>query len=260
MPEVSIIMPAYNCQDYIGESIGSVIAQSFVDWELIVVDDCSTDETGSKIKQFLFDGRIILIESAKNEGGAVSRNKAIQKARGRYIAFLDADDKWKRDKLEQQISFMKNRSVGFSFSGYEVIYDHNNRVDVIEVPERVCFSDLLKHNYIGCLTAIYDSYPFGKIYMPLVRKRQDFALWLELLKKFDYAYSLPMNLGSYRVRPGTLSSSKKDAFVYYWRVLRDVGGCGFAYASYNILLYMVIVLIKKRFPFFYNNYFLRYFK
>lgn len=253
MPAVSVIMPAYNCEGFVAEAIESVISQTFEDWELIIVEDCSTDKTGTVIDRFS-GGRVVVVKNSSNLGGARSRNKAIGMARGRYIAFLDADDMWDPRKLEIQISFMKERNVGFCFSSYCVVYEKSERVDLIKVPQRVSFSQLLKHNYIGCLTAVYDTLPFGKIYMPVVDKRQDFALWLEILKKFRYAFSVPMPLGFYRVRSGTLSSSKTDALKYYWRVLRQVGGCGMLSAVFNICCYLMIVLIKKRFPDLYSHF------
>jgi glycosyltransferase involved in cell wall biosynthesis len=257
MPKVSVIMPAYNCQRYIAESITSVVSQSYEDWELIVVDDCSSDETSLVVSSFL-DPRICLIKNKSNLGGAASRNIAISRAKGRFIAFLDADDVWEPDKLEVQLAFMLESGVGFCFSSYKVMYEGLDHCDVIKVPVKVSFSQLLKHNYIGCLTAIYDTSFYGKFYMPLVNKRQDFALWLELLKRFEYAYSSPHVLGAYRVRPGTLSSNKKDAFKYYWRVLRSVGGCGFLGACYNISWYLMIVFVKKRFPKIYSAFVSRF--
>lgn len=244
--EVSIIMPAHNVAGFIPESIQSVLMQTMKNWELIVVDDCSTDQTVSIIRGFLSDKRIKLIQNTSNLGGAGSRNVAIKHAQGRYIAFLDSDDLWTADKLEKQISFMQKNNIGFSFSGYSTIDEKGLLQESLNVPEKVNFNKLLKHNYIGCLTAIYDTHAFGKIYMPLVRKRQDFALWLELLKKFEYAYGLKDNLGFYRIRSGSLSRSKFDAFKYYWRVLRDVGNCGYISAAYNLSCYLVIVFLKKK--------------
>lgn len=257
MAVVSIIMPAYNVEDFIASSILSVIHQSFTDWELIIVNDFSCDETVERVERLLDDERIILINNESNLGGAGSRNVAIREAKGRYIAFLDSDDLWKEDKLEKQLAFMQHNNFGFSFTGYSTISEQDKLMDRIEVPERVDFGKLLKHNYIGCLTAIYDTQPFGKIYMPLVRKRQDFALWLELLKRFDYAYGLNENLGFYRIRSGSLSASKKDAFKYYWRVLRDVGGCNIFTATYNIVCYLLIVALKKKHVKLYNRIFIR---
>ena len=255
MITVSIIMPAYNVSEFVFRSINSVLNQTFQDWELLIVDDCSTDNTVEVIQSFA-DKRIKLIVNTNNLGGAGSRNVAIAKACGRYLAFLDSDDVWTPEKLDKQIAFMQRQKVGFSFSGYSTITEQDEILDKIEVPERVSFSKLLKHNYIGCLTAIYDTEPFGKIYMPSVRKRQDFALWLELLKRFDYAFGLNENLGYYRIRAGSLSASKIDAFKYYWLVLRQVGECSVFAASYNIVWYLFIVMLKKKHVKLYNRIFI----
>lgn len=253
---VTIIMPAYNVESFIEKSINSVLKQFYNNWELLIVNDCSKDKTVKVISQFLEDKRIQLINNKTNLGGAGSRNVAIEHANGRYIAFLDSDDVWTADKLEKQISFMKKNNIGFSFAGHTTIDEQDNLLEQLDVPEKVCFKQLLKHNYIGCLTAIYDTKPFGKIYMPLVKKRQDFALWLELLKKFDYAYALQDNLGFYRIRSGSLSRSKSDAFKYYWRVLRDVGNCGYVSASYNLAWYLFIVFLKKKYTGVYHKLFI----
>lgn len=256
MLAVSIIMPAYNVAGFITKTIESVLSQSFSNWELIIVNDCSTDSTANVIAVYLKDSRIKLINNVRNLGGAGSRNVAIEAASGRYLAFLDADDIWTPNKLEKQIAYMNENNLGFSFSGYSTMSEDDVAIDAIEVPNVVNFKKLLKHNYIGCLTAVYDTKPFGKIYMPMVRKRQDFALWLELLKHFDYAYGLNENLGFYRIRAGSLSSSKMDAFKYYWRILREVGMCNVFSASYNIICYLMIVVLKKKNVKLYNRIFI----
>lgn len=256
MVQVSIIMPAFNTAEFIARSINSVLKQTFTKWELIIVNDCSTDSTVSIVESYLTDSRIKLINNKENLGGAGSRNVAIEAAEGRYIAFLDADDIWFADKLNKQIAFMQQQNIGFSYTGYSTITEQDKVMDKIDVPSCVNFNKLLKHNYIGCLTAIYDTSFFGKIYMPLVRKRQDFALWLELLKRFDYAYGLKDNLGYYRIRAGSLSASKIDAFKYYWRVLRQVGECNVFFASYNIAWYLFIVALKKKQVKLYNRIFI----
>ncbi|NRA81646.1 MAG: glycosyltransferase family 2 protein [Pseudoalteromonas sp.] len=253
---VSIIMPAYNVGNFICESIESVINQSYDCWELLIVDDCSTDKTVLEVKSYQNDNRIKLFENKKNLGGAGCRNVAISNAKGRYIAFLDSDDLWEPKKLENQIRFMQKGNIGFSFSGYSLINEAGQFQGQLKAPTKVSFYKLLKHNYIGCLTVIYDTQPYGKIYMPLVRKRQDFALWLELLKRFDYAYGLQEYLGSYRIRLGSLSRNKLDAFKYYWRVLRDVGKCNHFSALYNLTCYLFIVYLKKKHTKIYHNLFI----
>lgn len=249
-------MPAYNVSEYIEESIQSVLKQTYKDWELIVIDDCSTDDTVKVIERYLSDNRIKLVKNVINSGGAGSRNNGIKVAKGRYIAFLDSDDLWTPSKLEKQISFMSDNNVGFSFSGYSNIDEKGKILETLNVPSKVNFKQMLKHNYIGCLTAIYDTQPHGKIYMPLVKKRQDFALWLELLKSFHFAYGVQDCLGFYRIRHGSLSRSKFDAFKYYWRVLRGVGECGYILSLYNLTCYLIIVTLKKRYINIYHKFFI----
>lgn len=256
MALVSIIMPAYNVSEFIALSIESVLNQTLQDWELLIVNDCSSDNTASIVGSYLCDSRLKLINNNVNLGGAASRNVAIEAAQGRYIAFLDADDLWVANKLEVQVRFMQENHISFSFTSYITMTEAGCLMDRIEVPKCVSFSKLLKHNYIGCLTAIYDAQPFGKIYMPLVRKRQDFALWLELLKRFDCAYGLNECLGFYRIRSGSLSASKTDALRFYWHVLRTVGGCNPVSASFYTMCYLFIVVLKKKQVSLYNRFFI----
>ena len=250
-------MPAHNVAKFISESIDSVIRQSYKNWELIIVDDCSTDNTIGIISPFLKDKRIKLLQNENNLGGAGTRNVAIKASQGRYIAFLDSDDLWTEDKLDKQLSYMQRHNVGFSFSGYSIINEQGEFLEELLIPEEVTFRQLLKHNYIGCLTAIYDTKQFGKIYMPLVKKRQDFALWLELLKKFEYAKGYQESLGFYRIREGSLSRSKLDAFKYYWLVLRKVGKLNVLSATFNLLCYLIIVFLKKKHINIYHKLFIR---
>jgi glycosyltransferase involved in cell wall biosynthesis len=245
-------MPAYNVASFITESIESVINQSFTLWELIIVDDCSTDDTRAIVSNYLSDNRIQLIENDTNLGGAETRNVAIRKAKGRYIAFLDSDDLWAPTKLEKQLAVIKENNIGFSYTGYTNITEGGERLETLSCPSKLSFKNLLKHNYIGCLTVIYDTKPHGKFMMPPVKKRQDFALWLELLKKFKFAYGLNENLAFYRIRQGSLSRSRLDAFKYYWLVLRTVANKGIVASSYYLFCYVTIVLIKKKFPRVYN--------
>jgi teichuronic acid biosynthesis glycosyltransferase TuaG len=245
--QISIIMPAYNCSEFIAESIDSVLAQSVTDWELIIVDDCSTDDTCAIVKSYMTDSRIKLLINDVNLGAAKTRNKAFDFASGRFLAFLDGDDLWTPDKLEYQINFMLKHNIGFSFSGYTRMSEQGEISGDIRVPVKVSFTQMLSHNYIACLTGVYDTQCFGKFSTPLLRKRQDYALWLELLKKFDYAYGIPKVLGFYRIRPGTLStSSKNDAFKYYWHILRTIGDCNVFSAAWHISWYLFIVFLKKK--------------
>jgi glycosyltransferase involved in cell wall biosynthesis len=250
---VSVIMPCFNCESFVEDAIKSVKAQTYSNWELLIVDDFSSDSSAALVKKYLTDKRIKLFFNKKNIGGAAARNFAIEKASGRYIAFLDADDVWDPNKLDMQLLFMKRLNIGFSFSGYTTISENSEVISFVKPPRKVTFKKMLKHNYIGCLTVIYDTNPYGKVFMPLIKKRQDYALWLKLLKNFDAAYSLQENLGYYRIREESLSTNKLDALKYYWRVLRSVANLSIANSLYNSFIYLLIVAIKKKMPWIYNK-------
>lgn len=241
-------MPAYNCEAYIGEAIESVLSQTFTDWELVVIDDCSTDNTVSEVGRYLSDERILLLQSPVNLGGAGARNLGIERACGRYMAFLDSDDAWLPEKLEKQVKFMRKNGAALSYTAYEVIDEKGKHQAFIPVRETVTYGAMLKHNYIACLTAMYDTELVGKVFMPDVRKRQDFALWLKILSATGKGFGLNECLGRYRVRPGSLSASTLDAIRYYWRVVRSIEGVGVVRSGYSLLCYVGIVGLKKKAP------------
>lgn len=221
---VSIIMPSYNSAKFIPTTIESVLNQAYQNWEMIIVDDTSSDSSNDIIDDFIQrDNRIKLIKLDKNSGPAIARNRAIEEAKGRYIAFLDSDDLWTPDKLSKQISFMQKHDVALSYTGYYRIEEASGEIiDRIYVPKKVNYSELLKQNIIGCLTVIYDTEKIGKVYMPDILKRQDFGLWLKILKKVPYAYGLDEPLAYYRVRTTSVSSNKMLASKYNWKLYRKV--------------------------------------
>lgn len=246
---VSIVTPSYNCTNYIHETISSVCSQTLTDWEMIIVDDCSTDNSVSVIKSCIEkDSRIKLIQLKENSGAAVARNTAIEAAQGRYIAFLDSDDLWLPDKLEKQLAFMQLNDYPFSYAAYDKIDVNGQVFGHVGVPDRVSYSDLLKMCSIGCLTAIYDKEFFGKVYMPLIRKRQDLGLWLRLLRKTNYAYGLNESLAQYRVRIDSISSNKANAAKFTWRLYRDVESLNLIKASYYFSHYAVRGLLRTKAP------------
>ncbi|AHF01125.1 glycosyl transferase [Thiomicrospira aerophila AL3] len=249
MSIVSIITPSHNSTQFISETIQSVLSQSISDWEMIIVDDCSTDKSVEVIQSFVEqDSRIKLIRLSVNSGAAVARNTAIEAAQGRYIAFLDSDDLWLPDKLEKQLAFMQVDNYPFTYAAYDKIDENGQVFGLIGVPDRVCYSDLLKMCSIGCLTAIYDTEYFGKVTMPLIRKRQDFGLWLKLLKKTEYAYGLNETLAQYRVRTDSISANKANAAKFTWRLYREVEGMNVFKASYYFSHYAVRGLLRTKAP------------
>ena len=242
-------MPFYNAGAYIEASVESVIAQTQKDWELIIVDDCSDSEHTHVLEKLdNLDSRIKIIRLNKNSGAAVARNTAIEAASGRYIAFLDCDDLWKPYKLEKQISFMEEHDVAFSYSVYERIDVNGSKTGLVGVPKKVSYNELLKTCVIGCLTAVYDTKALGKVYMPLIRKRQDFGLWLRILKEVDYAYGVQESLAEYRVRPDSISANKRVAALYTWKLYREVEGLPLFQAVYYFSHYAFAGVLRTKFP------------
>lgn len=221
---VSIITPLYNTENYISKTIESVLNQTYQNWEMIIVDDCSSDNGPDIVKKYQKkDGRIRLIQLDKNSGGAIARNRAIEKAKGRFIAFLDSDDLWHPEKLEKQIDFMKRNDYPFTFTKYQLITEDGKLLNkFIEVPKKINYRKALLFNPIGCLTVIYDSKKMGKVYMPLIKKRQDYGLWLKILKMGYYGYGLNETLAYYRLRKNSLSANKFSLIKYQWKLYRDI--------------------------------------
>lgn len=249
MPLISIITPSHNSAQFISETIQSVLNQSFSDWELIIVDDCSSDNSVELIQALVAqDSRIKLMRLSENSGAAVARNRAIEAAQGRYIAFLDSDDLWLPDKLEKQLAFMQANDYPFTFAAYDKIDENGQVFGHIGVPDRVCYSDLLKTCSIGCLTAMYDTQYFGKVYMPTNTKREDFATWLQLLKKVDYAYGLNETLAQYRVYQNQTSAKKAKMAKENWRLYRELEGLNLIKASYYFSHYAVRGLLRTKAP------------
>lgn len=212
---VSIITPTYNCARFIAETIQSVQAQSYTNWEMIISDDCSTDNTREVIAPYLAsDSRIKYICNEKNSGAAITRNNALKVAQGRWIAFLDSDDLWLPEKLEKQIKFMQNNDCAFSYTSYMTCREDGEIKGIVVAPRKIAFSSNKRDNKIGCLTAIYDTEKVGKVYLPLIRKRQDWGLMMRILQKCKVAYGMKEPLALYRLREGSISSNKMDLIKY----------------------------------------------
>ena len=186
---VSIITPVYNCEEFLEECIQSVLNQTLKDWELILVDDCSTDSSSIIINKYVaLDSRIKLYSLNKNVGAGIARNKGIEISRERFIAFLDSDDYWHRNKLKLQIEYMIQENIDFSYTNFFELDKEDKVSKIILTPKSVNSFSLLFNNYIKTLTAIYDTKRIGKTYMPNYRKRQDWGLWFNLLYKTNKAY------------------------------------------------------------------------
>lgn len=222
--KISIITPTYNSLQFIEETIQSILNQTYSNWELLITDDCSTDGTRELLKQYASkDNRIKIFQLDKNSGPGVARNNSIKNASGRFIAFCDSDDQWKPDKLEKQIKFLTINDLAFTFSAYQKINEKGEKGGIINIPDEVHYNHLLKSCPIGCLTAIYDTEKIGKVYMPEIRKRQDYGLWLKIFQIIGSAKGMKENLAYYRVRSNSVSSNKFVAAKYYFKVLRQVG-------------------------------------
>lgn len=218
-------MPSYNSSKYIAKSIDSIINQTYTNWELLITDDCSTDNTCEIVERYAtVDKRIKLFILEKNTGAGLARNNSIKESKGRYIAFCDSDDKWKSDKLETQLKFMREKNVEISYSSYLLCDENDNVSGIVVAPSQVTYMDIIRNDYIGFLTCIYDTNRIGKIYMPTLRKRQDWAWKILLMKKCPTAYGIKDPLAYYRVRSDSLSSRKKSLINYNIAVYRQILG------------------------------------
>ena len=224
---VSVIMPVFNAEKHVSEAIGSVLGQSHKNLELLVVDDASTDDSLERILQFK-DVRLKCISLLENGGAGKARNEGIRQARGRYIAFIDADDLWLEEKLTEQIRFMQKENAVFTYTDYYMMNGDSQFTHRVSSPAWVDREKMKRNNYIGCLTAIYDAGRLGKIFMPERRKRQDWALWLEILRIADRALGLQEPLAAYRRTEHSLSRNKLKLVGENFNFYREVLG-------YNVL-------------------------
>ena len=234
--EVSVITAVYNSEKFIRDCIQSVQSQTYSSWEHILVDDCSTDKGPSIIRDLAkSDPRIRYHRLSQNSGPGITRNKAIELAKGRYIAFLDSDDVWHPQKLEKQIGFMKKEGHPFTFTSYNQMDECGESLNKeLIAPAKITYQRALLKNPIGCLTAVYDSSFFGKQYMPAIRKRQDYALWLRLLKKAD-GHGLREVLASYRTGNESVSSNKLSLIKYEWLIYRKEEGLSVFKSAFYVL-------------------------
>ena len=203
---VSIIMPSYNTAEFIEESIKSVISQTYKNWELIIVDDCSSDNTDEIVTRFLSDGRIRYIKNEVNSGAAVSRNRALREAKGKWIAFLDSDDLWMPEKLEKQVSFMEKNGYKFSYTQYSEIDERSEKTGrYVSGPKKISKIGMFAYCWPGCLTVMYDAEYIGTVQIEDIKKNNDYALWLKVCG-FANCHLLKEVLASYRRRRGSISN------------------------------------------------------
>jgi len=242
---VSIIMPLYNSEKYLKEAIESVINQSYQNWELIIVDDKSTDSSLEIVKTYTKEEqRICLILLKSNSGPTQARNRAIEEAKGKYIAFLDSDDMWLPNKLQCQIEFMNTHDLMLTYAAYETMDEYSNYINTRPCLQKITYNDMLKSNHIGNLTGMYDVDFFGKVYLEEVG-HEDYVLWLHLLKKIEYTKGITEVLARYRIVDSSVSSNKFKVLKWQWNIYRDIEKINFLKSSYYFILY-VIHALKKR--------------
>ena len=244
---VSVIMPNYNSEKYVKNTVESVLRQTYANWELIFVDDFSTDSSLSIVESF-HDERIRIFRNRVNQGAAVSRNVGIEAARGKWIAFLDSDDLWLPDKLSKQLTYMVENGYDFTCTSYEVINENAEKLAVfIPKKERFTYRDILKHNHIGCLTVIYHAERLGKVMMPPEAiKREDLACWLSILRNGTPVHCMPDVLSVYKVHKNSVSSNKWKMIRYQWNVLRKVEGLSLIRSSVYMLYWAILGVLKYR--------------
>ncbi len=243
---VSIITPTYNSAKFIGETIESVLKQSYENWEMIIIDDCSTDNTKEIIEKYAaIDERIKYYILDKNYGAAIARTKAMELASGKYIAFLDSDDLWYEDKLEKQISFMKRNSYNFVCTAYEQIDEEGRNLGRVFWPKaKADYNKILLSCPVGNSTVMYNVEKLGKFSVPNIRKRNDDALWLQILKKERYIYGMPEVLAKYRVRRDSLSSNKVELIKYHWQLYRDIEHLSIFRSVFHICFWVFLKLLR----------------
>ena len=244
---VSIIMPSYNTALYIKETIQSVLDQTYTNWELIIVDDCSTDNT-DEVLATINDSRIRYFKNEKNSGAAVSRNKALRAAKGQWIAFLDSDDLWMPEKLEKQINFMKKNGYSFSYTNYEEIDVDGNKTGIkITGPKRITKTGMFNYCWPGCLTVMFDADKIGLIQIEDIKKNNDYAMWLKVCQKAD-CYLLDEYLAQYRKgRAGSVSThSIKTMIGWHYKLYYEAENMGITRSLFNTGRNLLFGFYKKK--------------
>jgi teichuronic acid biosynthesis glycosyltransferase TuaG len=237
---VSIIMPSFNSEKHIFNAIQSVINQIYTNWELIIIDDYSSDNSISIIKDFISrDSRIKLIELLKNSGPANARNIGVLNSMGEFMAFIDSDDLWLPEKLSKQISYMISNNFTFTCTGYNKINDLGKSLNHHVIPKSSYSYNQLLLSCPGNSTVVYNAKELGKFYIPNIKKRNDYLLWLQVIKKAKKIYSIPEILSSHRIRINSLSRNKIDLLKYHWKIYRKNEKLNFFFSSFLILFWVL---------------------
>lgn len=246
MSKVSVIMPAYNAEKYLPEAIRSVQAQTYSDWELVICDDCSKDNTYQIALDFAQDdARIKVIKNEVNSGVAQTRNHALDRAIGEYIAFLDSDDLWLPDKLQKQLDFMRDKTCVLSYTAYQNFSDDTGQKGkVVPAKEKMTAKQIYGDTSIGCLTVLVNRQQIGAFHMPLLKHTEDNCTWQEILSRGYDAYGLNEVLALYRVGNVSLTCSKKKAAMQQWETYRKHYKFSVVKSAYYFLQYAVNALKK----------------
>jgi glycosyltransferase involved in cell wall biosynthesis len=245
-PLISIITPSYNAVEYIEDTLTSILSQTYQNWELLIIDDCSSDETVALVKSFVaLDKRIMLYELNTNSGAAVARQEGIDFAKGKYIAFCDSDDTWLPAKLERQVEFMEKNKILFSCTAYEQMNQKGIRNGKIFYPKKKAdYKLVLRLCPIGNSTVMIETEFIRLVRIPNIKKRNDYLLWLTLLKKTSYAYGLNEILTCYRLRDGSISNNKFSLVSYQWKIYRDFEKLSILYSVLLIINWGLLKIFK----------------
>ena len=244
--KVSIIVPMYNAEKFIGKTIESVLAQTYQNWEMLIMNDVSTDNSLAIVSMYAKkDERIKIVNTEKNVGVVKGRNFLIDLASGKYIAFLDADDYWHNEKLEKQIQFMKEKNASISCTEYTRVKENEEKINDVIIKEEISYNDMLKNNYLGCLTVIYDAKKIGKRYFKELEKNEDYVLWLEIVKDVNTIYGLKENLAYYRVLDNSRSSNKVKTAKVRWEIYRKIEKLSLLKSIYYFLHYAIRAVLKN---------------
>lgn len=243
---VSVIMPTYNCGKFITETIESIQTQTYDNWEIEIVDDCSKDDTRAIVEALMVkDPRIHYYCLETNSGAAVARTEAMKHARGEYMAFCDSDDLWTPDKLERQLKFMNDNGYAFSCTAYEQIDEDSASLDrIIKTVKKTDYNRLLLDCPVGNSTVMYNVGMMGKFEVPNIRKRNDDALWLTMLKKEKYIWGMPDVLMRYRIRSNSISSNKLAVVKYHWILYRDIERLSVFRSVFHICYWIFLKVFK----------------
>lgn len=219
---VSIVTPTYNSSRFIAETIDSIQKQTYGNWELLITDDCSTDDIERIVKSYsASDPRIRFFKLDRNSGPGVARNNSLKYAKGRFIAFCDSDDRWYPEKLEKQLRFMTGGDYALTYTSYDSCTDSGKICGRVECAPKITRKDIIRDCGVGCLTAIYDRDKLGLRFFPVLRRRQDWCLWIDIISDVGAAYGLREPLALYRLRKNSTSSNKFRLLKYNYSVYRD---------------------------------------